>query len=301
MNSPSLSLRGGLDRRMVGGIALMLLGYVLFSLNDAIGKWLVTGYSVAQVLLVRSIGGLLLIAPSAARQPAGALWRLERPGLQLMRVMMTTLDTLLFYAAAVYQPLADVMTFYMAGPIYMAAMSHVFLKERLSAKKWLAIGLGFVGVVIALRPSSAALSWPSLLALVGSVTFSASLVLSRQLRATPDPVLAVWQMVAAGLAGGGLILLNLWVDSPIPGAWVPVGWRDFLAMLMLGGIACMANLLMTRSLKSVPASILAPSQYSVLLWAVIFGFLFFGDLPDVQTVLGCAVIVAAGLLLLRRG
>jgi hypothetical protein len=80
MNSPSLSYRGGLDRVALAGIGLMLLGYFMFSLNDAMGKWLVTGYSVAQVMLVRSAGAFLLIAPALSRQPAGALWRLERPG-----------------------------------------------------------------------------------------------------------------------------------------------------------------------------------------------------------------------------
>lgn len=300
MNSPSLAYSAGVDRRVLTGIVLMLLGYLMFSLNDAMGKWLVSGYAVAQVLFVRSIGGLLLIAPTAARLPAGALWRLERPGLQLTRVLMTTLDSVLFFAAAAYLPLADVITFYMAGPIYMAAMSHLFLNERVSLKKWLAIALGFVGVVIALRPSSAALSLPSLLALVGSISFSASLVLSRSLRATPDPVLVVWQMAAAGLVCGGVLLLNALVDTPIPGVWTDASWRDLAGMVMLGGVACVANLLMTRALKCVPAATLAPLQYTLLLWAVIFGFLFFGDLPDAQVLLGCAVIVVAGVFLLRR-
>jgi S-adenosylmethionine uptake transporter len=300
MNTSSLSYRAALDRRVLTGIALMLLGYLAFSLNDAMGKWLVSGFSVAQVLLVRSIGGLLLIAPSAARLPDGALWRLERPGLQATRVLLTTLDTVLFYTAAKFLPLADVMTFYMAGPIYMAALSQMFLGERLSGRKWLAIAFGFVGVVIALRPSSAALSWPSLLGLLGSISFSASLVLSRHLRATPDPVLVTWQMVAAALTGGGLIVLGGLTDGWVPGGWTSAGTFDLMAMLGLGCVACVANLLITRALKWVPASTLAPLQYTLLLWAVILGYLFFGDLPDRQMLVGCAVIVAAGLLLLRR-
>lgn len=300
MNSPPLSYRGGLDRVALAGIGLMLLGYFMFSLNDAMGKWLVTGYSVAQVMLVRSVGAFLLIAPALSRQPAGALWRLERPGLQALRALMAMLDTMLFYGATVYLPLADVMTFYMAGPIYMAALSHMFLGERLSGRQWIAIGLGFVGVVIALRPSSAAFSWTSLIALVGSVSFSVSLILSRRLRGTADPVLACWQISAAVMGAGGLLIGNMLFGDTVPGSWVTPGWRDLGAMLLLGCVACAANLMMTRALKTLPASTLAPLQYTLLLWAVIFGYMFFGDVPDLQLVIGCAVIVAAGALLLRR-
>lgn len=300
MNSPTLSYRGGLDRVALAGIGLMLLGYFMFSLNDAMGKWLVTGYSVAQVMLVRSVGAFLLIAPALSRQPAGALWKLERPGLQALRALMAMLDTMLFYGATVYLPLADVMTFYMAGPIYMAALSHMFLSERLSGRQWIAIGLGFVGMVIALRPSSAAFSWTSLIALVGSVSFSVSLILSRRLRGTADPVLACWQITAAVMGAGGLLIGNLIFGDAVPGSWITPGWRDLGAMLLLGCVACAANLMMTRALKTLPASTLAPLQYTLLLWAVIFGYMFFGDVPDLQLVIGCAVIVAAGALLLRR-
>jgi S-adenosylmethionine uptake transporter len=300
MNSPSLSVRGGLDRHALTGIVVMLLGYFMFSLNDAMGKWLVAGYSVAQVLLIRSVGALLLIGPSLARQPAGALLGAERPRLQWLRALMALGDTALFYAAVVYLPLADVITFYMAGPIYMAAMAHRFLNERLSARKWVAIALGFVGVVIAMRPSSAAFSWTSLLALLGSISFSASLVLGRHLRRTPDPVLAAWQSLVAAMGGGALLLGNAVFGDAIPGAWATPGWRDLGAMLLLGAVACAANLLMTRALKALPASTLAPLQYTLLLWAVVFGYVFFGDLPDAQLVVGCAVIVSASLLLLKR-
>ena len=300
MNSRSLVYGAGVDRHALTGILVMLLGYFMFSLNDAMGKWLVGGYSVAQVLLVRSVGAFLLIGPSLVRQPAGALWQAERPRLQWLRALMALGDTAMFYAAVVFLPLADVITFYMAGPIYMAAMAHLFLNERLSARHWMAIALGFVGVVIALRPSSAAFSWTSLLALMGSVSFSASLVLGRHLRHTPDPVLAGWQSMVAAAGGAALLLGNQLFGDVIPGAWTTPGWRDLAAMLLLGAVACAANLLMTRALKALPASTLAPLQYTLLLWAVVFGYVFFGDLPDLQLIVGCAVIVFASLLLLKR-
>ncbi|TXI02158.1 MAG: EamA/RhaT family transporter, partial [Rhizobium sp.] len=94
------------------GMLLMLLGDLLFSLNDAMGKWLVASFSVGQVLVIRSFGSFIILTPMVARQGRDALFRLERPPLQFLRVVMTTVDVALFYAAVAYLPLADVMTFY---------------------------------------------------------------------------------------------------------------------------------------------------------------------------------------------
>ncbi len=94
-------------------------------------------------------------------------------------------------------PLADVMTFYMAGPIYVAAISHFLLGERIGWRRWMAVIIGFVGVVIALRPSTAMLAWPSIFGLLGSIGFAMTLVLNRQLRKTSDATLVTWQAVVA--------------------------------------------------------------------------------------------------------
>lgn len=275
---------------LLAGILLMLLGDFLFALNDAMGKWLVASFSVGQVLLVRSFGAFIILGPMIARQGASSLVNLERPGLQVFRVILATADTGLFYAAVAYLPLADVMTFYMAGPIYVAALSHVFLGEKVGWRRWLAIFIGFGGVVIALRPSSASLSLPSLFALIGSVSFALNLVLNRVLRATSDTALVTWQTLGA-LVVGGLLSLASWTTPTA---------LDLSAMLLLGVVSCAAHLMITRALKLAPASTLAPLQYSLLLWAVVFGLVFFGDVPDSQILLGSGVIVFAGLFIFHR-
>ncbi|TJX59412.1 MAG: DMT family transporter, partial [Mesorhizobium sp.] len=124
---------------LLAGILLMLAGDFLFALNDAMGKWLVASFSVGQVVLIRSIGAFIVLGPMIANQGAGRLFQMERPGLQILRVVATTLDTALFYAAVVYLPLADVMSFYMAGPIYVAALSHFLLGEKVGWRRWVAI------------------------------------------------------------------------------------------------------------------------------------------------------------------
>lgn len=275
---------------VLAGILLMLLGDFMFALNDAMGKWLVTSFSVGQVLFIRSVGAFIILGPMLAKQGVGPLVRVERPELQVLRVVLATADTGLFYAAVAYLPLADVMTFYMAGPIYIAALSHFFLGEKVGWRRWLAIVLGFCGVVIALRPSTASLSWPSLFALLGSLSFAVTLILSRKLRATNDTTLVTWQTLGALAVGGALAIADWRTPSAI----------DWSAMLLLGVVSCAAHLMITRALKLAPASMLAPLQYTLLLWAVVFGIVFFNDIPDTQILVGSAVIVFAGLFIFHR-
>ncbi|MGV1791378.1 EamA family transporter [Rhizobium lusitanum] len=275
---------------VLAGMLLMLFGDFLFSLNDAMGKWLVASFSVGQVLVIRSFGAFLILAPMIARQDKAALFRLEQPSLQLLRVVMATVDVALFYAAVTYLPLADVMTFYMAGPIYVAAISHFFLGERIGWRRWLAVLVGFIGVLIALRPSAAMFSWPSFFGLGGSLAFALTLVLGRRLRQTGDATLVAWQTIGALAAG---LVLSI-------GNWRSVSVLDIGAMLALGIVAGSAHMLITRSLKLAPASLLAPLQYSLLIWAIVLGFVFFGDIPDAQIIIGSVIIVLAGLFIFHR-
>lgn len=275
---------------LLAGALLMLAGDFMFALNDAIGKMLVASFSVGQVVLIRSVGAFIVLGPMIAREGVSGLFSVERPLLQALRVLAATADTVLFYAAVAHLPLADVMTFYMAGPIYVAALSHLFLGEKVGWRRWLAILIGFGGVVIALRPSSASLSFASLYAVVGSLCFAFAILFNRVLRATSDGMLVTWQTLGALVGGAALTI----------GSWKMPDAGDFGAMLLLGVVSCVAHLLITRALKLAPASALAPLHYSLLLWAVVFGFVFFGDVPDSQILLGSAVIVLAGLFIFHR-
>jgi S-adenosylmethionine uptake transporter len=275
---------------VVAGVLLMLGGDFLFALNDAMGKWLVASFSVGQVVLIRSIGAFIILGPMIARQGTAKLFRMERLDLQILRVVVTTLDTALFYAAVVYLPLADVMSFYMAGPIYVAALSHFLLGEKVGWRRWAAILIGFCGVIIMLRPSSAALSLSSIFALVGSLSFALAIILSRQLRGTSDTSLVTWQTLGSLVVGGALTL----------GSWQTPSALDFGAMMLLGIVSCGAHLMITRALKLAPASTLAPLHYTLLLWAVVFGLVFFNDVPSSRILVGSAIIVLAGLFIFHR-
>jgi drug/metabolite transporter (DMT)-like permease len=251
------------------------------------GKWLVATYSVGQVLLLRSFAALLVLSPMILSHGIG--WRLpEQLGLHLLRVTLSTLEVAAFYWAVAYMPLANVMTYYLAGPIYVAAIAVVWLGERLERRQIVAILVGFAGVLIVLRPSTATLTLPALVALAGSLFFAFLMITTRKLRQASDATLVVTQTAGALLFG--LVLA--------PFSWVPPSPRDFALLSLLGVVAMVAHVCVNRSLKIAPASTVAPYQYTLLVWAIVFGYVVFGDVMGVWTLVGAAVICAAGLALI---
>lgn len=272
------------------GIALMLIGILVFSLNDVMGKWLVATYSVGQVLLFRSLAALLLLLPFVGRPGA---WRIAsggRPGVQLVRAVLSTAEVMLFYWAVVHLPLADAMTFWLAAPIYVAALSPLLLGDRIGWRRWSAIAVGFAGVLVALQPSAATLSWPALIALLGSVAFALMMVTGRLLKDAPDITLIFWQTAGALLAGI--------VTAPF--GWATPGPRDLALLALLGIVATAAHACVNRSLKLADAATVTPFQYTLLPWAILFGYLVFGDVPRPAMMIGAGVIVASGLFILFR-
>lgn len=273
------------------GVLLMAFGMALFALNDALGKWLVESHSVGQVLLIRSLAALVVLLPFLWSFGFTRLTRIERPGLQALRVVFSTAEVFCFYVAVRDLPLADVMTFWLAAPIYVAAVSQFLLGERVTARSWLAIGLGFVGVLIALAPSGAVSGTATLVAMVGSACFAAMVVTGRTLRGTPDTSLVFWQLIGAGLAGA----------ATVPFAWSSPSPRDWALLSLLGVVAMLAHICVTRALKLADAALVAPLQYTLLPWAIVLGWLFFGDTPSPAMLLGGLIIVLAGLILLLPG
>ena len=273
----------------LAGIALMLVSVCMFAFGDTLGKYIVATYSVGQLMLLRACAALALLAPLIWRQ-RGEFRRMERPWLQLLRVLLSTFEIAAFFLATVYLPLADVVTYYLATPIFVTALSAIFLREQVGWRRWSAILIGFCGVLIALRPSAQSISWPAMIALAGSLAFSCSLLTTRLLRATPDIVLA-----SAQFAGG--LLFGL-VVAPI--GWVSPTWGSLGLFFAAGAISVCALLCVNRSLKLAPASTVVPYQYTMILWAVMFGYAVFGDVPSFPMALGAIIITAAGLYIFLR-
>jgi drug/metabolite transporter (DMT)-like permease len=196
----------------------------------------------------------------------------------------------MFFVAVTHLPLADTVIFYLAGPIYVTALSALLLGEKVGWRRWSAVLVGFVGVVIALRPSPATLTWPALIALTGSISFAFLMITTRVVRGTPDIVLASGQIIATFVLG----------IVAAPFAWKPAPVGDTLQMALLGVVAVTALLCVNRSLKLAPASVVVPYQYTLLVWATVFGYFVFGDVPTPHVIIGGIIIVAAGLFIFFR-
>src|SRR5690349_22150727 len=273
----------------LAGIALMVLSIFMFSFGDAMGKFMVATYSVGQLLFLRACAALLLLSPIIWRQ-RHEFTRLERPWLQLVRVVLSTLEVAAFFLATVYLPLADVVTYYLAGPIFVTAMSAIFLGEKVGWRRWTAILIGFCGVLIALQPSAQTVSLPALIALGGSLSFATLMLITRSLRKTPDIVMASSQFVGTFSLGAVLSALH----------WVPPTPSSLVIFAAAGLISVTALFCVNRSLKLAPASVVVPYQYSMIVWAVMFGYVVFGDVPSLATIIGAAIIIAAGIYIFLR-
>jgi drug/metabolite transporter (DMT)-like permease len=272
----------------LAGIGLMVLSIFMFSFGDALGKFMVATYSVGQLLWLRACAALIVLLPMVWRH-RDAFMQLERPWLQLLRVTLSTLEVAAFFLATVYLPLADVITYYLACPIFVTALSPL-LREHVGWRRWSAVLIGFCGVLIALRPSSQTVSWPALIALGGSLSFALLMLITRSLRRTPDIVLASSQFAGTFTLGA--------LMSPF--GWVTPSVGSLGLFAAAGCISVAALLCVNRSLKLAPASVVVPYQYSMIVWAVMFGYFVFGDVPSIATIVGAAIIIGAGLYIFLR-
>jgi drug/metabolite transporter (DMT)-like permease len=275
------------------GILLMLGGMTMFAFNDALGKALMTSFSAGQVMFMRSLTALIVLLPFVYRGGWRRMAVVQHPWLQLLRSALMAFEGISFYFAVGYMPLADVVTFWLAAPLYVAAMSPVFLGESVGLMRWLAILAGFGGVVLAMGPSAQSFSPPAVLALCGSGCFAVAMILGRKLRGTADVVMVGWQLVAA------LIGAAVWAVND-PGGWQAMSVPALSELSLLGVISMLAHILTNRAFKFADASVVMPFQYVLLIWAILLGWVFFNDIPRPSMLVGGGMVVAAGLFIATR-
>jgi drug/metabolite transporter (DMT)-like permease len=288
-SSPTTATVAGRSAALAG-IGFMLVSVFLFALNSAAGKWLLAKYPVGEFMLIRSSFTLLFLSPFIWRAGRSAFVNAPRPGLQILRVVLASVEVAMFFWAVSYLPLADTTTFYLAGPIYVTALSVLLLGEHVGWRRWSAVLIGFAGVVIALRPSPSSLTLPALIALAGSMIYALVLITTRTLRQTDAVVLMTAFFI--GTAAFGL--------ATLPFGWVVPDAYDVLCLAGVGIANIVAQFCGIRSLKLAAASVVVPYQYTLIVWSVVFGWLMFAELPDTYTVAGAAIIIAAGLYIFWR-
>jgi drug/metabolite transporter (DMT)-like permease len=289
---------GGTMSATLTGIAFNLVALVLFVTMDTTGKLLVAHYPVAQVVFLRFCFHMLFVA-LAIRLLTGSLpWRSRAPGLQLVRGLCLISGSILFVGALAHIPLADATAVSFASPLLTVVLAAVWLRESVGWRRWLGVGIGLLGVLVALRPpfltGGAAPHWAIVLPLCNAGLFSVYQILTRRLATIDDPRTTI---LHTGLAGALLLTLAqpfVWqwpgTAGPIPAGWV------WLGMVALGALGAAGHGLLVLAFTRLPASFLAPVMYSQLLWALIASAVVFGQRPDGITLSGAAIIAGGGLL-----
>ena len=284
-----MTLPSRAEPRTGRAIFLFCLGIFFFAVNDTLGKWLVGAYPVGEIMLIRTGGAALFIVPMLVRHPDSR----RRPvqlGLHGLRILVMAGDSFAFYYATRSLPLADVMTFYLAAPLFVTILAVLLLRERIGPWRIAAVLLGFVGVVIALRPSGQSLSADALVALSGSLMFATAMIITRRLRQAHWVTLVAWQFVGAGAIGAAASSFD----------WVAPSLLDAALMLLVGLVSMFCFLCINKALRLAQASVLAPFHYTSIIWAVLFGWLVFGDLPTPAMATGIGLIVASGAIVWLR-
>jgi drug/metabolite transporter (DMT)-like permease len=271
------------------GIGLMLLAVSTFSCLDATSKYLAALYAVPTIVWARYVSQMLLMLVALAPRMGLGLVRTTHLRLQVMRGAVLTASSLLFLTALARMPLAEAASIAFMAPLFIAVLSGPVLHERVEGRTWLALGAGFGGVLLIVRPGGALFDWVSLLPLASALT------------------MAVYQMMTRRLAGHDASLTTLFYPALVGSIAVPLVFPAALSLpgepvhaalfCLLGVLGGIGHFFLIRAHFHAPASVLGPFMYGQLLTAVALGWLVFGQLPDGLAVLGMAIICASGLLL----
>ncbi len=270
---------------------MTVLGIAVFSVSNALGKYFVHRYPLGEILLFRSAAAFVCLAPFLSSRDVVASLARGQIALQVVRMVLVAIELVCFYVSVSTLPLAAVSTFYLAVPIYVMVLSAIFLRERVAPRRWVAALVGLAGVLVALRPGAAAVAGvgrAEAICVFGSLCYSVILTLTRRLRGTAGTVLVAWQLAGVLALGAGWSALRFTMPGPL----------DLMALSAIGLITMAGYGGVNRGLQLAPASLVAPFQYTSIVWATVTGYLVFGEVPDSGTVLGAAIIVAAGLFLL---
>ncbi len=278
--------------RSGSGILLMCAGVACLAINDAIAKLLTDGYSPVQILFLRNIIALPPALAIAVRAGGAAALRSGRPLAHLGRGSVWTCAAVLYFISLRHLGLAEATTLVFAAPIFIIALSSLLLGERVGWRRWSAVILGFVGVLIVVRPGAETFQAVALYP-VGTALFYALLMLGAR---WVDPNENVWTVMLY-LVGAGALISG--VFSPF--FWTPVRPGDLwlFAGIAVAGTAGMT--LITQAFRFTSASLVANFEYTGLLWATLLGWLVWGDIPDIATFIGGGIIVASGAFIIYRG
>ena len=274
------------------GIALVTVTTVMFAVLAASAKWLVMTLPVMQVVWMRFLTHSLVSIAVFAPSLKGDLWRWRHPRLQLLRGLMLASMTGLNFWALQYLQLAETGAMQFSVPILIALLSAWWLGERLDAKRWLAIAMGFVGVLVIIRPGSSGFHPAILLSALNAVLYALFNMMTRYLASSENP--ATTQLTSAVVATLVMTPIALW-------QWQnPATLLEWCVMALAGLCGGIGHYFVAVAHRYASAAVLGPFLYQQIIYMSVLGWLVFGQVPDLAVVLGTLVVVASGLYLLWR-
>lgn len=272
------------------GIAFLMLASIVFSLMALLIKLLGQRLHITQILLLRQIGMVVMVAPAILRHFPGSL-RSERPGLQVLRIACALVAMLFGFTAVIYLPLAEATAIFFAKSFFVTIFAIIFLAERVGVYRWSALLVGFIGVLIMLQPGTDNFSVYGLYSLAGAAGAGGVMILLRVLSRSDSAD----TIMTYGALGVGLVMI-------LPGIyfWIQPTWPEWGLLAAVTVVSYYGQKCNIFAYKHGEASLLASLDYVRLLWATLFGFLVFDQLPGVPTWLGAGIVVAAAIFTIYR-
>jgi drug/metabolite transporter (DMT)-like permease len=283
--------------RFAPGRAVIFMVAAVFCLAvlDAGVKWLTADYPIPQIGFLRYCIGLCFAIAIAMRFGGVGTLRTRRLGGHALRSILNMITMITFYYALRLMPLADAVAVGFAAPLFMTALSVPLLRERVGPRRWAAIVVGFFGVLLIAGPGSGpdgiAIGWGALLALISAFTYALTLITSRQLSRTElsHTILFYYSI--------GVIVV---MGSTLPFNWVTPLWEDVWIFALVGVAGSIGQYCLNQAFRYGEVSFIAPLEYTSLIWAGLFGIMFWGDIPTWTVLAGAAIVVAANLYVVRR-
>ena len=278
--------------RPVLGIVLMIAGIASFAVMDATIKWLTADYSVTQVVALRSWFGLPLLCFFALRGGGGLkALKTSRPQVHVGRYLLVLALSFSFFWALSQMKLVDAIAITFAAPIFITALSVPILKESVGMHRWVAISIGFCGVLVMLRPGMGVFQW-SALAVIGSVLVYSLLMITTRAFKAVESTASLMLYPQLGMSLTGIILA--------PFFWVTPDLKDMGLFAFAGIFGSLGVMFVTHAFRLGPAAVVSPFEYSALLWATLLGYMLWGELPDTMTLIGAGIVISSGLYMIYR-
>lgn len=281
-----------LQNRALLGVCLMMGGLALYALSDAFIKQLMGTYSVPQTSFLRAFTRIIpLLAAVFMQGQAKAVFKTDKPKQHLMRLGVNLAYTYSFMYAFSIASLTTVYTLGYTSSFFMILLSAIMLKERVSVGKWIAVAVGMVGVIVAIRPGAGVFEMAALVVLFGAFLGSLNKILMRRLAATEHSLaIAIYPNIAMMLATIPFLLTT----------WQSISWHDWGFLAIVGMITAAGQYAIAHSLRFAQGSTLAPLDYSSFFWVVMLDFFWWAKTPDSYTILGAGIIIASNFYILYR-